>query len=117
VLVGVQAGQDVDVRRKRDDVLRVRVVEDDAFARDPIQIRRCDPGVAGEAERIGAERVDRDENDIGSAGGKRLSLAAAGGSGSDQNEEKEKPNRGCATYRMDFRSSLTVSASFPFGST
>ena len=71
VLVRVKARKDVGVGRERDHVMGVRIREDDAACRQAIEKRRLHTRVAGEAERVGAERVNRDQDDV-----RRLAVAA-----------------------------------------
>ena len=91
VLIRIEAGQYVDVRRQRDDVVRVRVREDDALGREPIEKRRLHARVAGVADGIGAQRVDGDEDDVGLAAQRvqrRGWLAMTGEDGEGAQEEE-----------------------------
>ena len=65
VLVGIQARQDAGVRRQRRDRVRVRVreVEADALRREPIERRRR-RAAAVAPKRVGAQRVDRDQENV-----------------------------------------------------
>ena len=64
MLVRIQAGQDVRVGGQGHDVVSVRVREDHPLRRDPVEKRCLHPGVAGEADRVGAKGVDGDEDDV-----------------------------------------------------
>jgi hypothetical protein len=64
VLVRQQTGEDVRVRREGDDVVGVGVVEVDAAARQLVEERRLHAIRAGEADAVGAQRVDSDEDDV-----------------------------------------------------
>ena len=63
VLVRVFARQDAGVRGQRERRLRVREGEAHAFRGEPVERGRA-RGAAVAAERVGAERVDRDEQDV-----------------------------------------------------
>ena len=63
MLKRIDAGQDRRVRRQRRDGVRVRELEAHAIGREPIEgRRRRRPTVA--AERVRAQRVDCDEQDV-----------------------------------------------------
>jgi hypothetical protein len=61
VLVRVQARQDVGVRGQRDDVVRVGALEAHALLRQPVQPRRLGLRLPVAAQRVEAQRVDRDQ--------------------------------------------------------
>ncbi len=63
VLVRIVPGQDRRVRDERDDGVGVREIEARAVRRQPVQIRRR-RAAAVRPERVGAQRVDRDEQDV-----------------------------------------------------
>jgi len=63
VLVGIQAGEDRRVRGQRQDGRRVREREARAMGGQPIEVR-CRGRPAVGAERVGAQRVDRHEQDV-----------------------------------------------------
>ena len=79
VLVRQHAREDVGVRRQRDGVVRVRLVEDAALGGEPVEVRRRAPGVPVEADGVVAQGVDRDEDDV--AGGPGLADARGGAAG------------------------------------
>src|SRR5262245_44947881 len=63
MLKRVPPREDAGVRWERHDGMGVGEVEADAFTREPIERRRrCRTAVA--SQRVGAERVDRDEQDV-----------------------------------------------------
>jgi len=76
MLVGIQAGQDVHVRRKGEDVVRVGIRKDDSTAGQGIEKRRADARIAGIAEGVGARCVDRNQNDVARRTGRRGNLMA-----------------------------------------
>jgi hypothetical protein len=57
------AREDARVRRQGEDGVGMREIEADALGGEPIERRRC-RGAAIRTERIGAERVDGDEQDV-----------------------------------------------------
>ncbi len=63
VLVGIGAGQDAGVRRQRDDGVRVREGEARAARGERVEVRRAGAAAVGR-QRIGAQRVDGDEEDV-----------------------------------------------------
>ena len=63
MLERVPPGKDAGVRRERHDRVRVGEVEADAFTREPIEHRRRGRTTVA-SQRVAAERVDRDEQDV-----------------------------------------------------
>ena len=50
--------------RQRDDVVRMGLGEDAALGREAVEVRRRSLGVPIEADGIGPQRVDRDQDDV-----------------------------------------------------
>src|SRR5207244_11490661 len=69
MLVRIQTSQYVDMGRKRDDIMRMRVGEDDPLAGSAIQKRRFHAGVAGETDRIRAQPINRYNSDLAGPSG------------------------------------------------
>jgi hypothetical protein len=68
VALRLVAGEERRVARRGGGRRRVRALEHDALAREPVEGRRRERTAVG-AERVGAERVDGDEHDVGWGGG------------------------------------------------
>ncbi len=64
VLEGVEAGQDVGVRRQRHHVVGMRRGEHPAAGRQPVQQRRRRRPPPAEPGSVGAQRVDGDEQQV-----------------------------------------------------
>ncbi len=81
VLDDRQRAHDRQVRRYRHVRLRERLLEDDALAREAVEVRRAGGRAAVRAEVIRAQRVDGDEDDVRPCRGvaRRAIGAAAGG--------------------------------------
>ena len=73
--------------RQRDDVVRVGVVEADAAGGEAVHPGRGIPGVPVGAERVGPQRVDRDQEDAQSF---RAALAAGNASAGDRPRKQEQ---------------------------
>ena len=79
VAEGVQTGEDVRVRRQRDDTGGAGLGEADAGGGEPIDPRRRGRSVAVGANRVSAQRVDGDQLDVGRGAPLGSSAAAGGG--------------------------------------
>ena len=66
---GVDAGHDRAVRGESEGHRRHRVLEQDALAREPVEMRRLDLCVAVAAQTVGAQRIDRHQDDVPGLGG------------------------------------------------
>jgi hypothetical protein len=75
VLERILSGRDARVRRQRDDGVCVREVETDAFGREPIERRRRSGPAVG-TQRVCAERVDRDQQNVLTGDGPKIGLRA-----------------------------------------
>ena len=97
--VRILTGENARVRWQRKDGLRMRKREADAFARKPVERgRRCRAAVR--AERIRAQCVDRDEENILSrtTRGDRLAVCARGRTGPRrQLRERARDRESCGT--------------------
>ena len=60
----VEAGEQTAVRWQRERRHRFDPIEDDSFARKPIEHRRCRARVSIQAETIGSRGIERDEDDV-----------------------------------------------------
>ena len=113
VLVGIETGQDVGVRRQGHDVLGVCEREDPALGRESVEVRRGPPPVAVEAERVEPQRIDRDQHDVagrsrmrrGSRRAGRTFSAARDPRGHRRQEEQERPAAGALVRMPPARSS------------
>jgi len=85
MLKGILAGEDARVRRQREDGVRVREIEEDTVAREPIE-GGCRDRAAVRAERVSAQRVDRDEQNVLIRNRPEVGLGGAGAP--DEKEER-----------------------------
>src|SRR5207247_7915791 len=93
-LIRIKTCEDVDVRRQRDHVVRVRVGEAHSLRGDAIEEWRLHARVPGEADRVGAQRVDRNQDDVvGFRGGGGFfgAVAAEEGDGEEKGDGAPHP--------------------------
>ncbi len=88
VLERVQAGEDVGVRRQGHDVVGVGIGVDAAARREPVEARRRRRRAAVPADRVPAQRVDRDQDDV-----RVLGRPRAGEPGERQRNAEECPGK------------------------
>ena len=97
VLGGQQPRQQGQVRRKRERTVAVGVVEQDRIALESVDVGRHDLGVTVGGEMIGAQRVDRDQDD----GSARVRPRAAGDGERQGQQRKRGPHLGVSLLRAE----------------
>jgi hypothetical protein len=100
VLERVHAGQDAGVRGQRDDRVRVGECEANALGREPIDVRRPRRS-AVDAERVGSERVDGDEQDVlirNLSKSQPTRASGAGTGGERRSNHKNPPHRRAVSH-------------------
>ena len=102
VLVRKTPREDVGVRRKSHDVVRVCVREEKPFTRQTIEERRR-RRASGIRGSISPERVDRDQDDVGAIGRRIDSILTTAG---EQHEEKNE----CENFRERRHQGKTIIA-------
>ena len=95
VLIGIQPRQDVHVRRKREDVVRVGIRKNDSAAGQGIEKRRVHARIAGIAESVRARRVDRDQDDVARGTERRGHLPTNENNGGDTDRDDRRDGEKC----------------------
>ena len=78
VAMGVEAGEDRSAARRAERGRDERVLEVDAVALEGVEVRRLEQRVAHEAERVEAQVVGQDEDDVAPRDGARLFRCGGG---------------------------------------